>query len=224
MSRPVVVTVDGPAASGKTSVSRDLANRAGWKWVSTGIFYRGLTFVALKEKTSLSDPKALAALATSDVWSVEMSSDETYLMHRGRRIPYTEVSAEEVGMHASQISQYPEVRKALLAAQRACASLDYTLVAEGRDCGSVVFPEAALKIYLTASSDSRAMRRAVEKSEDFQELKTLQKQRDQQDKQRAVAPMQVPEGGHVVDSSSMSIEQVVTAIESLARSNDLKTS
>jgi len=221
MKKPVVVTVDGPAASGKTSVSRDLANKAGWKWVSTGIFYRGLTFVALQEKTSLNDPKALADLATSSVWSVEMSPEETYLSYRGRRIPYEDVSAEEVGMHASQISQFPEVRQALLAAQRACASPDYVLVAEGRDCGTVVFPEAVLKIYLTASSDSRAMRRAVEKSEDFQELKNLQKQRDQQDKQRAIAPMQVPEGGHVVDSSSMSLNEVVTAIMKLAHSKGL---
>lgn len=222
MKEPIVITVDGPAASGKTSVSRDLANRAGWKWVSTGIFYRGLTYVALQEKTSLDNPQALAALATSNIWSVEMSPEETYLQYRGRRIPYAEVSAEEVGMHASQISQYPEVRQALLSAQRACAGSNFTLVAEGRDCGSVVFPNAVLKIYLTASSDSRAQRRAAEKSEDVQALKNLQKQRDQQDKQRAVAPMQIPEGGHVVDSSSMSLDEVVEEIMKLARSKGLQ--
>lgn len=220
MKTPIVVTVDGPAASGKTSVSRDVANLNGWKWVSTGLFYRGLAYVALQEKTALEDHEALAKLATSPIWSVEMSAEETFVIYKNKKVGAA-VTNEETGMLASQISQYPEVRRALLAAQRQCAGPNHVLVAEGRDCGTVVFPEAVLKIYLTATSDSRAQRRALEKSENFQELKDLQKKRDQTDKQRAHAPLQVPEGGQVVDSSTLSQKEVVQKILELARAKNL---
>jgi CMP/dCMP kinase len=215
-----VVTVDGPAASGKTSVSRDLAKEFGWKWVSTGMFYRGLAYVALQEKTSFDDPKALADLANSSIWSVEMSPAETFVIYRKNKLIH-EISQEDIGMHASQISQYPEVRKALLGAQRACAGPNHTLVAEGRDCGTIVFPGAVLKVYLTAHADSRALRRSLEKSENFQELKDLQEKRDQTDQQRAHAPLQIPEGAHVVDTSTMGQQEVVQKIVSLAKAAGL---
>jgi cytidylate kinase len=216
----VVITVDGPAASGKTSVSRDLAKEFNWKWVSTGMFYRGLAYVALQEKTSFEDPVALAKLADSSIWSVEMSPAETYVIYKNHKLT-EEISQEEIGMHASQISQYPEVRKALLAAQRACARPEYVLVAEGRDCGTVVFPGAALKVYLTAHADSRALRRSLEKSENFQELKDLQRKRDQTDKQRTHAPLQIPEGAHVIDTSTMGQREVVLKIIDLIKAAGL---
>jgi cytidylate kinase len=209
-----VITIDGPAASGKTSVSRDLANTMGWKWVSTGSFYRGLACVAIKEKVDLDNPKKLVELAQSNVWSVEMTPMETSVLYRGQRVT-PETMQEEIGMYASQISQYPEVRQALLPLQRACASNQQVLVAEGRDCGTVVFPQALLKIYLTANSESRALRRSLEHSGSFEVFKDLQAKRDSTDASRAHAPMQVPEGGEVVDSSTMPREAVVKRVSEL---------
>jgi len=208
MSSNYVVTIDGPSASGKTSVSRELANSLGWKWVSTGSFYRGLAFVALKEKIDLDNSKKVVALAQSNLWSVEMTAMETVVNYRGQRVT-PDTMKEEIGMYASQISQDPDVRQALLPLQRACSSPDHVLVAEGRDCGTVVFPQAILKIYLTASSDSRALRRSLEHSGSFEILKDLQKQRDQSDKGRVHAPLQVPPGAQVIDSSSMQRDEVV---------------
>jgi CMP/dCMP kinase len=214
MSTSYVVTIDGPSASGKTSVSRDLANSLGWKWVSTGSFYRGLALVCLKEKIELDNSKKIVEIAQSNLWSVEMTAMETMVMYKGQRVT-TESMQEEIGMYASQISQDPEVRKALLPLQRACATPDNVLVAEGRDCGTVVFPDAILKIYLTANSDSRAARRSLEHSGSFETLKSLQAKRDEQDAVRTHAPMQVPPGAEVIDSSTMQRDAVVQKAKDL---------
>jgi CMP/dCMP kinase len=212
MKESVVITIDGPAASGKTSVSRDLANRFGWQWVSTGSFYRGLAAVAVKEGVDLGNPQALATLAKSNVWSVKMTPQETTVIYKNLRIN-DEVSKEETGMHASRISQYPEVRAALLPLQRDCAQATPVLVAEGRDCGTVVFPQAVLKVFLTASSESRAFRRSLEQENtNLDSLKDLQKKRDEQDVNRKTAPMQIPEGALVIDSSALQRDQVVETI------------
>lgn len=210
----IVITVDGPSASGKTSVSRELAQQMGWEWVSTGAFYRGLAYVAHRENIDLQDHAAVAQLANSSIWSVQMTDAETVVLYRNQVVT-AELNKEEVGMMASQVSQYPEVRKALLMAQRDCSKPGQVLVAEGRDCGSVVFPEAVVKIYLTATLDHRVMRRSIEHSESFDQLKTLQKQRDQTDSGRKHAPLQIPASAHVIDSTQMSLEEVVSFIREI---------
>ena len=212
MNKTVVITIDGPSASGKTSVSRDLANKRGWSWVSTGAFYRGLAVVAAGENMDLSDQQALADLAIGDIWSVEIGEKDTTVLYRGQDVT-SELGKEKVGMVASQISQYPAVREALLKAQRACIIPGGVLVAEGRDCGTVVFPEAILKVYLTANLDDRALRRSLEEGADVEAQKNLQKQRDLSDEKRTIAPMQISEGGVVVDSSSMALSEVVKTVE-----------
>src|SRR4051794_37528670 len=112
-----VITIDGPAASGKSSVSRVLAAKLGWKWVSTGAFYRGLAWVAVQEKIDFKDVKALVALCSDPVWKVEMTVDKTLVLWRGKDVS-EEVFAESAGENASAISQIQEVRKALLQPQR----------------------------------------------------------------------------------------------------------
>jgi cytidylate kinase len=211
-----VITIDGPVASGKTSVSRDLAKELGWSWVSTGAFYRGLSYVANQENMDLTDQHGLAKLASSNIWSVQMQPDETKVFYRGNDVSH-EIKKERVGATASQISVYPEVRSALLKAQRDCATDGQVapvlgLVAEGRDCGSVVFPHAAAKFYLTARSESRAGRRALERNESIEKVEEQQATRDAADQQRAVAPLQVPEGANVVDTSELSLNEVVATI------------
>lgn len=210
---PNIITIDGPAASGKSSVSRELAKRLGWKWVSTGAFYRGLAYVALKEDLLLpeADAQKLAALAASPVWSVRLDDDQTRVFYKNQDVT-KEILSEENGTRASLISQIPEVRQALLQNQRNCAKGVPGLVAEGRDCGTVVFPNARLKLYLTASQEERARRRASQQGLDFQETQKEQTKRDHQDSSRSAAPMKVPEGARVVDSGGLELSQVVDKI------------
>ena len=211
-----IITIDGPAASGKTSVSRELARRHGWEWVSTGAFYRGLAYVALETGVDLEDEKALAELCLSDEWSVRMT-EETTLVYLGDLDVTAEIFREETGNAASKISSYPSVRENLLQAQRNCATEGQWMVAEGRDCGTVVFPKARVKIYLTAAQESRAARRAQEQGKSLEETQKLQKIRDHQDSSRAAAPMQAADDALLVDTSQMNLQQVVDHVDSLVR-------
>ncbi|MGZ3744352.1 MAG: (d)CMP kinase [Pseudobdellovibrionaceae bacterium] len=212
----MVITIDGPAASGKSTVSRELATRLGWQWVSTGAFYRALGYAALHSKVDIADVKALAELAHSNVWSVKMGTARTQVFFKNHEVTDS-ISHEDVGNIASKISHYPEVRKALLEAQRNCSLGPQGLVAEGRDCGTVVFPQAQAKIYLTASSEHRAARRAAELGLDQEQTQEAQKVRDRQDSTRKVAPLSVPENAFVVDTTDMSLDEVVDKVENFVR-------
>lgn len=207
----MVITIDGPAASGKSSVSRELARRLGWNWVSTGAFYRGLAFAAIQLDIDLDDVQALAKLTHDPVWSVQMNDARTTVLFRNNDVTDL-IAHEDVGNFASKVSHYPEVRKALLDAQRNCSSGPQGLVAEGRDCGTVVFPKAEAKVYLTANSEHRAARRAAELGLDQGDMAKAQQQRDLQDSTRKVAPMAVPEDAYIVDTTELNLDQVVEKV------------
>lgn len=208
----IVITIDGPAASGKSSVSREIARKHGWKWVSTGAFYRGLAFVALKKNVDLDDMKALVDLCHSDEWLIELTQEKTEVIFQGADVT-DQINHEDVGSFASRISHHQDVRKALLMAQRNCALGQKGLVAEGRDCGTVVFPDAPIKVYLTAKSENRALRRALEQGSDLQEVQSAQKIRDHQDSSRKSAPLQIPENALVVDTTELDLDGVVQAVD-----------
>lgn len=212
---PNVITIDGPAASGKSSVSRELARLLGWKWLSTGAFYRGLAYVAMRENISDSDVEGLVKLAHSGVWSVRMDDDRTRVFY-GTEDVTAEILTEENGLRASKVSQIAQVRAALLEGQRDCAIGVPGLVAEGRDCGTIVFPNALLKIYLTASQEERALRRAKEQGLSVEETQSQQKVRDKQDSGRRAAPLAIPENAKVVDSNGLALAQVVEKIHGWA--------
>ncbi len=203
-----VITIDGPAASGKSSVSRELSKKLGVPWVSTGAFYRGLAYVAQQLKTDLDNPVALSELCFSSFWKIVLTSENTQVWFEGKNVT-DKTSHEDVGNIASKISHFPEVRQSLLDHQRNCAVENIGLIAEGRDCGTVVFPRAEAKIYLTARSADRATRRAQELGLDKSVLEAQQKQRDIQDSTRKVAPMQVPDEALVIDTSELSLDDVV---------------
>ena len=213
----MVITIDGPAASGKSTVSRELASRLGWQWVSTGAFYRGLGYAALHSNIDITDVISLTELAHSNEWSVRMGSSRTQVFFKNNEVT-DDIFGEDVGNIASKISHYPEVRQALLDAQRNCSVGPQGLVAEGRDCGTVVFPDAQAKIYLTASSEHRAARRAAELGLDQIKTQEAQKVRDQQDSTRKAAPMKVPEQALVVDTTEMALDEVVNKVELFVRS------
>jgi len=215
-SAPIIITIDGPAASGKTSVSRALASRHNWSWVSTGAFYRGLAFVAQAERVSLDDEAALAKLCHEPFWSVKIDPEQTQVWLRGKDVT-DDIYREENGSAASAVSRYAKVRANLLQAQRNCAEKVSGLVAEGRDCGTVVFPNANLKFYLTARSANRAERRAKEQGKSVEETRSAQSIRDAQDSNRAAAPMTIPPNAHVIDTSELNLAAVVDIIDQICR-------
>ncbi len=206
-----LITIDGPSASGKSSVSRLLAERLNWNWVSTGAFYRGLALIALEKEIASNNETELLALAESNEWSVKMTLSETqvFLNLQDRT---SDIFGEKVGAMASAISQISSVRKALLERQRSCYVEAKGLVAEGRDCGTVVFPGAPVKIYLTASPALRAQRRSDEDSHTQEETLEMQKIRDAQDSQRKVAPLKKADGALHIDSTYLSLDEVVDEI------------
>ena len=214
--RNLVITVDGPAASGKTSMSRELAEKLGWKWVSTGAFYRGLAYVLMQLSVDLDNEDAVVEACRSSNWSVRTGAERTLCYYNDLEIT-DHIYSESVGTVASQVSVYPKVREILLGSQRNCLVLGQGLVAEGRDCGTVVFPAAPLKVYLTAKSESRALRRVEEQGGAVEDILAAQKQRDRQDSSRKVAPMEIPEGALVVDTSELDLMQVVEKVEKKAR-------
>lgn len=209
---PIIVTIDGPAASGKSSVSRQIAKIHAWAWVSTGAFYRGLAFAALKIQVDLDDIPSLVNLCHSDVWSIKLTSEKTEVHFQGADVTEL-INHEDVGSFASRLSHHQDVRKALLEAQRNCALGQIGLVAEGRDCGTIVFPNAPIKFYLTAKSENRALRRALEQGSDIQEIQSAQKIRDHQDSSRKSAPLQIPPNAIVIDTTDLDLDGVVQAAE-----------
>lgn len=211
---PFVVTIDGPAASGKSSVSRELSKRFGWSWLSTGAFYRGLAYVAFMKKVDFKNEESLVQVALSDEWAVQMTPARTLVIFNDQDVT-DEIGKEHVGSLASQISGFPKVRKALLDAQRRCAEGVPGLVAEGRDCGTVVFPNAFVKVYLTARAEDRAARRAREEGRDLDKTIDEQKKRDEQDATRKAAPMQIPPDSHVIDTTDHGLIEVVDQVEAL---------
>jgi cytidylate kinase len=207
-----IVTIDGPAASGKSSVSREVAKRVGWTWVSTGAFYRGLAYIAHAKGADLSSEDAVVKIAQSPDWAVRMTPEETCVF-MGATDVTSEIGKEEVGSLASKISSFPKVRAALLDAQRQCAVGVTGLVAEGRDCGTVVFPNAQVKIFLTARAEDRAARRANEQGHDLEHIVREQQKRDAQDANRKAAPLQAPADAHVIDTTDLSFIEVVEKVE-----------
>jgi cytidylate kinase len=207
-----IVTIDGPAASGKSSVSREVAKRFGWSWVSTGAFYRGLAYIAHAKGADLSSEDAVVKIAQSSDWTVRMTPEETCVF-MGSKDVSGEIGKEEVGSLASKISSFPKVRAALLDAQRQCAVGVAGLVAEGRDCGTVVFPQAQVKIFLTARAEDRAARRASEQGHDLEHIVREQQKRDAQDANRKAAPLQAPADAHVIDTTDLSFIEVVEKVE-----------
>ena len=206
-----VIAVDGPTASGKGTIAERVAAALGWRYLDSGALYRIVALGALRAGIGTADGPALAALAKGLAPRFE-----------GRRIlvggeDVTEaIRAEEVGVAASRLATQPLLRAALLHLQRR-ARVAPGLVADGRDMGTVVFPDAILKVYLTASVDSRAARRhkqLMDKgfSAKLADLSKDLAERDARDMQRAEAPLKPAEGALVLDSTHLSIDETVDAV------------
>ncbi|MCC5854985.1 MAG: (d)CMP kinase [Idiomarina sp.] len=212
-----VITIDGPGGSGKGTITRMLAEKLGWHLLDSGAIYRVLAVAALHHDFTAEDEESLVALA-ADLDVEFVVNDDTGLTHvilEGEDVTET-IRAEAMGMSASKIAALPRVREALLRRQRGFRELP-GLVADGRDMGTVVFPDAEAKIFLTASTEERARRRfqqLQEKGFDANMTSLIAEiaERDERDTKRSVAPLKAAEDSLVLDSTGKSIEQVLDEV------------
>jgi CMP/dCMP kinase len=218
---PIVITIDGPAGTGKSTVARLLAQRLALDFLDTGAMYRAAALIAILRAIPPSDHLALvAAVEQADLrfdWSLDPPELLVFGDPVGNRIRRADVTAV-----VSPIAGIPALRRHMVARQRHIASLHPRLVTEGRDQGSVVFPEAKVKFYLDASPEVRARRRAAQLAAaglSADEARLLEEitQRDRSDMGRSDGPLIRPQGAIVLDTSPLSMEQVVDELERIVR-------
>lgn len=212
----VIIAIDGPAGAGKSTVAGRLAARLGVPYLDTGAMYRAVALLALREglSTTLDEPAMKRVLRLMEEHSIDVEADIT-----GTRILIdgvdvsSEIRTPECSLMASAVSAIPEVRRALVPLQRRLG-LDKGGVMEGRDIGTVVFPDADLKFYLTATAKERALRRhrdlsARDMKVSVDQVLEEQNRRDRQDTSRTESPLQVARGSVVVDTTGLTLDEVV---------------
>jgi cytidylate kinase len=211
-----LVAIDGPAGSGKSSVARTVAEELGVVNLNTGAAYRAVALVALREGVDLEDGTSLATI------SRRVSLDGRGARVDGAAIPEEELRTPEVSAAASTVSARPEVRAVLLNVQREAAKRAREqggAVVEGRDIGTVVLPDAELKVYLSAAPEERARRRAHQtgREAELDRVQEAMKERDRQDSERGTSPLKPAPDAVILDTTSLSLEGVVSRVLELAR-------
>jgi len=221
----MIVTIDGPAGSGKSTAARELARKLGVAYLDTGATYRAVTLAGLRAGVDLADEDALAELAVGLDVELAPEPDGVRVLLGGRDVS-AEIRSAEVTDNAHYAARAPKVRAVLVDLQRRIARrlVERTggVVTEGRDQGSVVFPDADVKFYLDASPEVRARRRHEEMTaagEDvtYESIHHAITTRDRRDSSRPVAPMVKPPGAVVVDTTDMTIEQMAAALAEAVR-------
>lgn len=210
----MLVSIDGPAGGGKSSVARAVAERLGFINLNTGAAYRAVAYLALREGMDLDDGPALGSLAGRVGLTAEGAQID------GVTVPDEALRTPAVSAAASSVSSHPEVRRVLLSVQRAAAakaSEDQGAVVEGRDIGTVVLPEAELKIFLSAAPEERARRRAVQsgREKELERIWAAMSLRDRQDSERETAPLKAAPDAVIVDTTDLSLDEVVSRVVAL---------
>lgn len=220
----IVVAIDGPAGAGKSTVARCVARELGLTYLDTGAMYRALALLALWEQAESSDEETLAALARNMDLSLSPISPEGHqqVWMGGREITQA-IRTPAVSQQTSILSALPQVRRVMVDRQRdLAAAVQHGVVLEGRDIGTVVFPEADVKIYLTASPEERARRRTMElraRGAEVDEMRVLaeQNERDTRDSGRADSPLKPAPDAIILSTDGLRIDEVVERIKEAAR-------
>ncbi len=210
MSLHNVIAIDGPTGSGKSTVSKLVAPLVGLRYLDTGAMYRAIGFAAYEKGVALDDTDGLVALVASV--SIEFADGEIIV----NGVKATQLIREEkISQAASKVATNPEVREYLVERQRLWVQKNGGGVLDGRDIASVVCPDAIVKVFLTADVEERAKRRAVEQSSDHSETRSELVQRDDRDSQRKASPLVAVEGATIIDTTHLSIDQVVEQVVEL---------
>lgn len=215
---PINIAIDGPAGAGKSTVARKLAENFGYIYVDTGAMYRAMALYFLREGIDSSDEAAICAACDSVEISLEYRNGAQQILLNGENVSGL-IRTEEVGKMASATSQYGAVRKKLVELQRKMAARR-DVVMDGRDIGTAVLPDAALKVYLTADSRVRAERRYLELKEKqvpctLEEIEKEIIDRDYQDMHRELSPLKQAEDAVLLDTSRMTLQEVLDELESM---------
>lgn len=216
---PAIITIDGPAGTGKSSVSRRVADRLGARYLDTGAMYRVATLAALRADADLENPGAIADSVADVEMTLSKDPDSHAVTLAGEDVS-SEIRTDAVTSAVSAVSAVGAVREKMVALQRQIVAGEFAVV-EGRDIGTVVFPDAELKIYLTASAAARAQRRHDQnlsqgRPSDFDEVLAAVERRDHLDSTRVLSPLRPADDAITVDTSDMTIEQVIDHLVELA--------
>ncbi|MFM4717813.1 (d)CMP kinase [Aeromonas bivalvium] len=215
-----VMTIDGPSGAGKGTLCQLLAAELGWHLLDSGAIYRVLALAALHHDVELDSEAALVPLAANLDVQFQVDSEQVKVVLEGEDVSRT-IRSQDVSDAASKVAVFPRVREALLRRQRAFRQTP-GLIADGRDMGTVVFPDAEIKIFLDASAEERAQRRYKQLQDkgfdvNFERLLTEIQERDDRDRNRAVAPLKAAEDALVVDSTALTIDEVLATVLSYAK-------
>lgn len=203
-----IITIDGLASSGKSTLSQKLSEKLGWSWLSTGVLYRGMAYVGYIE--NFTEEKYLSFFKSRD-WFIKLTDTQSLFFYKGQDIS-TQLYQKSIDEKASFFSSHPLYRKELIPVQRSFYKAQKGLILEGRDCGSILFPSAPLKIFLTASDQVRAKRRAKDREEPAKVILQSQKNRDQRDQNRPFAPVIRPKDALCLDSERYTLDQLVEVV------------
>lgn len=217
---PLIIAIDGPSGSGKSSTSRGVAERLGLRYVDTGAMYRAMTWWMLDHEVDVDDPEAVADECSRPQIRLEIDPREPRIVVDGRDVSHA-IRQDDVASSVSKVAAVPEVRARLVREQRQivsrCLADDIGVVMEGRDIGTVVLPDADLKIYLTADAEARAERRAREQQDgnptyDVASAAANLADRDRRDSTRTVSPLQAASDAWHVDGTHLSLDEVIDAV------------
>lgn len=216
----IAIAVDGPASSGKGTVARGVARQLGYAYVDTGAMYRSVAMMAARRGVAWDDAEALGAVAASLSFRFTWDGGALRVEVDGEDVT-RDIRADEIGTGASKVSAFSAVRRALLSLQRSLAD-EGGVVMDGRDIGTVVLPEAQLKVFLTASLDERARRRHAElvrrgDSVSFEQVREAIERRDAADSGRAIAPLEPAVDSVRVDTTELSITAAIERVLTHAR-------
>ncbi|MDE7431595.1 MAG: (d)CMP kinase [Lachnospiraceae bacterium] len=209
------IAIDGPAGAGKSTIAKLAAEKLKFIYVDTGAMYRAMALYCIRNKVSADDEESVARICKEADVTIEYVDGEQHVLLNGENVNGY-IRTEEVSQMTSAVSVYKEVREKLLSLQRNIAA-NNNVIMDGRDIGSNVLPEAELKIYLTASVQTRAKRRYLEQIEKgfdvkIEEIEEEIEKRDYRDMHRECAPLKIAEGAEILDTSDMSIDEVVQTI------------